>query len=223
MNEFKQHFEIGDEAVNRKGIYTVTSFDENGMWIRYHVDGELTRLKDCRLALRISENMLIDMEQEQRKREWRRGYTVEEEDVDSLVADIEMLIAPQLRKLEQEGSDQFSNDILREAMKVKSGKNSVYAIALSELSRQDIWGYPRFKGDEHMPCIYVGQSFYSPEERFHQHKSHVRSSYITRRYGLALLPEIYGPYHSLSREMALKTELSLINALGFLGCTVFGN
>lgn len=222
MNEFKQYFEIGDEGVNRFGIYTVLDFDADGMQVRYH-NGLISRLANCKTQLRIMENMLIEMEYEQRHRELQRGYTVAEEDIDDLVDWAYSLLVPELRRREDYPIVVEPFDILREAKQEISGNCCVYAILLSELSRSDLWAVERRRGGNSMPCIYVGQTAHSPEERFEKHKSHVHSSYVVRRYGLALLPEIYNFYHSLSRAKAMETENALIMALSQIGCTVYGH
>ena len=43
---------------------------------------------------------------------------------------------------------------------------------------------PQYKEDK--PCVYVGQSFVEPKERFQQHKSGYKSNKYARKYGLCL-------------------------------------
>ena len=40
--------------------------------------------------------------------------------------------------------------------------------------------------EEGKPCVYVGQSFVEPKERFQQHKSGYKSNKYARKYGLCL-------------------------------------
>jgi hypothetical protein len=42
------------------------------------------------------------------------------------------------------------------------------------------------------PCIYVGMTGLTPEERFANHKAGTKAAAVVKRYGLRLLPELYG-------------------------------
>lgn len=225
MNAFESAFKIGDKAFNRIGAYTVESFDADGMWVRYE-DGSVRRLADFDRQIRIMENMILDLDKELqdhelelRRQEWERGYTRDEEDVAALAQEIQGLLLPQLDDLVNRHRPRF--DILLKASREISGQNYLYVILLSRLSRKLSWGFHAF-GRHDMPCVYVGQSWYPPEERFLQHLVGVHSSYSVRRFGLCLLPNIFAPYQSLSRDVALMAETALADALGELGCTVFG-
>lgn len=44
---------------------------------------------------------------------------------------------------------------------------------------------------EGKPCVYVGQTARTPEERFAQHLAGVRSSRIVREFGVRLRPRFY--------------------------------
>ena len=45
---------------------------------------------------------------------------------------------------------------------------------------------------DNMPCVYVGQTSRTPEERFEQHMAGGKlSSPIVRKYGVRLLPDLY--------------------------------
>ena len=217
MNKFQQVFKVGGQGINRLGWYTVLSFDDDGMWVRYE-DGQVKRLGNFDTQIRILENMVMELDAANKEHEWERGYTSDEEDVAALVQAAEELLVPPLQALIR--SDP-AYDILREAGNKNSGDCHVYGILLSKLSRQMRWGFHAM-GSPSMPCVYVGQSWYAPEERFNMHLSGTHSSYFVNRFGLALLPGIYEPFHSLSRDVALAAEAALADALGQLGCTVFG-
>lgn len=217
MNKFQTFFKVGDRAFNRLGIYTVESFDADGMWVRYE-DGNCKRLGDFDRQMRIIENMMLELDATMKEREWERGYTRDEEDVEALVEATEELLAPPLDDL-IDNNPRYN--VLRKASQESSGDCSVYVILLSRLSRQMRWGFHAV-GRPEMPCLYVGQSWYGPEERFQMHKDGEHSSYFVRRFGLGLLPNVHGLFHSLSRDVALTVEAALADALGELGCTVFG-
>jgi len=217
MNKFQTFFKVGDRAFNRLGNYTVESFDTDGMWVRYE-DGNSKRLGDFDRQLRIIENMVLDLDATIKELEWKLGYTHDEIDGEALVEEVEELLAPPLDDL-IENSPRY--DILRKASENISGDCNVYVILLSKLSRQMRWGFHAV-GRPEMSCVYVGQSWYGPEERFQMHKEGTHSSYFVRRFGLGLLPGLYQRFHSLSREVALEAEAALADALGELGCTVLG-
>jgi len=60
--------------------------------------------------------------------------------------------------------------------------------------------------------LYVGQSYYSPEERFRQHKAGHRASRIVKRCGVRLLPKLYQHLNPLAQAEALEIEARLANA-----------
>src|SRR6476620_8345530 len=45
--------------------------------------------------------------------------------------------------------------------------------------------------DPAKPCIYVGMTGLTPEERFANHKAGLKAAWIVKRYGVKLLPEFY--------------------------------
>ena len=217
MNEFQQVFKLGDRGINRRGLYTVEGFDDAGMHVRYD-DGTTARLANFAVQVRIIENMLLEFDATLKEREWQRDYTQDEEDVEALIEETEELLAPPLDDLIA-NSPRY--DVLRKASEVISGDCNVYVVLLSKLSRQMRWGFHAV-GRPEMPCLYVGQSWYGPEERFQMHKDGTHSSYFVRRFGIGLLPNIHRQFHSLSRDSALAAEVALADALAELGCTVFG-
>ena len=76
----------------------------------------------------------------------------------------------------------------------------VYVVELSI----DVLRQPRFlRANPHYamrkPCVYVGMTGLSPDERFDKHKAGIRANRFVRDYGLRLLPELYEAYnHALS-------------------------
>jgi hypothetical protein len=98
----------------------------------------------------------------------------------------------------------------------ESEKYYVYVIGLDESVLKDKWFRERNKDNYKAgkPCVYVGQSWYTPEERFSKHKEGVKASRIPRRFGLYLQPKLYEKFNPLpSRIAAEKKEKELANAL----------
>src|SRR6185436_11682070 len=57
------------------------------------------------------------------------------------------------------------------------------------------------------PCVYVGQTVVTPEERFAQHRAGHKASRVVRRHGRRLRPDLYEGLPLLaSREAALVLE-----------------
>ena len=69
------------------------------------------------------------------------------------------------------------------------------------------------------PCVYVGMTGLTPEERFRNHLAGKRASRYVRRYGKRLRHELVeGP---LSREDAVQRERDLATALRVRGWAVW--
>ena len=60
--------------------------------------------------------------------------------------------------------------------------------------------------------LYIGQSYYSPEDRFRHHKEGRRASRVVKKYGVRLLPKLYQHLNPLSQSEALEIEAELAEA-----------
>ena len=72
------------------------------------------------------------------------------------------------------------------------------------------------------PCVYVGMTGLSLEERFQNHKSGTKSSYYVQRYGMEFLPELYAHLNPMPYEQAVVMERELAEDLRGEGYTVTG-
>jgi hypothetical protein len=73
------------------------------------------------------------------------------------------------------------------------------------------------------PCLYVGQTVVTPEERFAQHRRGHKASRVVRRHGRRLRPDLYDGLPLLaSREAALVLEARVAAELRSRGYRVFG-
>lgn len=64
---------------------------------------------------------------------------------------------------------------------------------------------------EDKPCVYVGQTARTPEERFAQHLAGKRSSRIVREFGVKLKPRLYrnvGPFATRAEAEAGEKKLA---------------
>jgi predicted GIY-YIG superfamily endonuclease len=76
--------------------------------------------------------------------------------------------------------------------------------------------------DPKKPCVYVGMTGLTPEERFANHKAGIKASYYPKRYGLRLLPELYEHLNPMPFTAAAQMERDLTEDLRREGYTVVG-
>ena len=78
------------------------------------------------------------------------------------------------------------------------------------------------KPDPSKPCVYVGMSGLTPEERFANHKAGIKAASVVTRFGIRLLPELYEHLNPMPYEAAAKMEVDLAEDLRQAGYTVAG-
>ena len=76
--------------------------------------------------------------------------------------------------------------------------------------------------DPQKPCVYVGMTGLTPEERFVNHKAGTKAASVVKRYGLRLLPELYAHLNPMPYEAAAEMEKDLAEDLRRAGYTVTG-
>ena len=72
------------------------------------------------------------------------------------------------------------------------------------------------------PCVYVGMTGLTPEERFANHKQGIKAAWAVTRYGIRLLPELYAHLNPMPYEAAVQMEMDLAEDLRMAGYTVTG-
>jgi hypothetical protein len=87
---------------------------------------------------------------------------------------------------------------------------------------------PNAKPDK--PCVYVGYSSKTPQERFLEHKNGIRNrrgplySKIVLKYGIRLRPRLYERYNPIkTKEEAMVKEKELTAKYRKRGYTVWSN
>jgi len=78
------------------------------------------------------------------------------------------------------------------------------------------------KRDQKKPCVYVGMTGLTPEERFSNHKAGIKDSPLVQRYGVRLMPELYAHLNPMPFEAAAQMEKDLAEDLRRAGYTVTG-
>jgi hypothetical protein len=76
--------------------------------------------------------------------------------------------------------------------------------------------------DPKKPCLYIGMSGLTPEERFANHKAGIKDASLVKRYGVRLLPELYEHLNPMPFEAAAQMEKDLAEDLRRAGYTVTG-
>lgn len=76
--------------------------------------------------------------------------------------------------------------------------------------------------DKSKPCVYVGMTGLTPEERFQNHKSGIKAARAVQKFGVRLLPEIYECFNPMPFDAAVKMESELAEELRESGYTVAG-
>jgi hypothetical protein len=78
------------------------------------------------------------------------------------------------------------------------------------------------KRNSKKPCVYVGMTRLSPEERFANHKAGIKAAAVVTRYGIRLLPELYAHLNPMPFDAATQMEMDLAEDLRWAGYTVAG-
>lgn len=78
------------------------------------------------------------------------------------------------------------------------------------------------RADPSKPCVYVGMTGLTPEERFANHQAGHKDAFVVHRYGVRLLPELYAHLNPLPFEAAVEMEADLAEDLRRAGYTVTG-
>ena len=117
----------------------------------------------------------------------------------------------------------------RNSMKKNIRNKYVYVIELNssvleggKKSRAFLEANPSRDPDK--PCLYVGRTGLSPEERFTKHKSAKQNGkgYVTR-YGMRLLPDLYDHLNPMTWDEVVSMELQLAKDLRADGYGVWQN
>jgi predicted GIY-YIG superfamily endonuclease len=77
------------------------------------------------------------------------------------------------------------------------------------------------KGDG-KAAYYVGMTGLTPEERFKNHKSGVKSARVVKKYGVRLVPKLYAHLNPMPYKKAAQMEAFLADSLRKRGYAVYG-
>ena len=71
------------------------------------------------------------------------------------------------------------------------------------------------------PCVYIGMTGRTPEERFKQHKTGYKANKYVRKYGLRLRPRLYAYHNPMTYEEAKAMEVEKARRLRNRGYAVW--
>ena len=71
------------------------------------------------------------------------------------------------------------------------------------------------------PCVYIGMTGLTPDERFDKHKAGIRANRFVCVYGLRLLPHLYEAYNPMPYTGAQDMEVELAIAFRAQGYAVW--
>ena len=107
--------------------------------------------------------------------------------------------------------------------KSKDARHNVYVILLKpDAARHSKVLQQNPKRDSLRPCVYVGMTGLTVDQRFLNHKNGQKSSWVVKRYGDQLLPELYEHLNPMPYEAAVEMERDLAEDLRNQGYTVTG-
>lgn len=72
------------------------------------------------------------------------------------------------------------------------------------------------------PCVYVGMTGLTVDERFRNHKRGHKSARVVKKYGIQLLPHLFEHLNPMPYEAAVQMEKDLAEDLRSQGYTVTG-
>ena len=105
---------------------------------------------------------------------------------------------------------------------MKAIRHSIYVIELDQAvlkSKKFRKANPDYAGEK--PCVYVGMTYLSPEDRFKQHKDGYKSNSFVKKYGIRLRPRLYKSHNPMTRKTAEYMEVEKARRLRKRGYAVW--
>ena len=85
----------------------------------------------------------------------------------------------------------------------KNAQHNIYVIELDRAvlkEKKFLKANPEF--DQKKPCVYVGMTGRTPEERFDQHKRGYKFNKYAKKYGIRLKPRLYASHNPMTYKDA---------------------
>lgn len=102
-------------------------------------------------------------------------------------------------------------------MSKRSSATHHHNVYVVELSKEVLYE-PKFRKanpdyNPSRPCVYVGMTGLTPDQRLDKHKAGIQSNKYVRLYGLRLMPELYEVFNPMPYRGAQDMEVELAIAL----------
>ena len=110
----------------------------------------------------------------------------------------------------------------RPAKRTARHHHNVYVIELDPVVL-NIWRFLQAnpQRDITKPCVYVGMTGLTPEQRFAKHKTGIKANRFVQQFGLRLLPRLYAYANPMPYRAAREMEVELAIALREEGYAVW--
>jgi hypothetical protein len=107
-------------------------------------------------------------------------------------------------------------------MSARNPHHNVYVVLLDN----EVLNHGRFRDanpdrDPLKPCVYVGATGMTPEERFKHHQRGYKSNTYVYKYGVKLLPQHFEHWNPMTYKEAIAEEKRLANQLRKEGYAVW--
>ena len=108
-------------------------------------------------------------------------------------------------------------------VQAKGSQKSVYVILLNPaVANHPKVLRPNPNRDPSKPCVYVGMTGLTVDQRFANHRNGYKSSWVVKKYGEGLMPELYEYLNPMPYDAAVQMEKDLAEDLRNQGYTVTG-
>ena len=93
-------------------------------------------------------------------------------------------------------------------------KKTIYSLYVIDLDK-DVLNSKKFREmnpdyiDDY-PCVYVGQTAKSPDDRFDQHKAGIKANHYAKKYGLCLRYNLFEKYNPISTRKEAEYKEALL-------------
>lgn len=113
----------------------------------------------------------------------------------------------------------------RGAARATKSHHSVYVVELDNSVWQASAKFRRANPDRDLakPCVYVGMTGLSPEERYANHLAGIRSSHLVHRFARRLRPDLFEGVNPMTYREAVRMEKVLAKVLRGDGYGVWQN
>ena len=93
-------------------------------------------------------------------------------------------------------------------------KKNVYSIYVIDLDK-DVLSVKKFRemNPDYIndyPCVYIGQTAKSPDDRFDQHKAGIKANRYAKKYGLRLRYKLFEEYNPIATRKEAEYKEALL-------------